>query len=440
MSSDTNPSSSSQSQLHPIPSLNSEHQGSNGREPSVITTPSMSKYCPDCDYPCDQHNISCYFCCFESARWMAIPTRRMDFYDEIAEPAMDESKTDTFTCFSGLPTEIRLRIWMYALPGPRIVYLYIVPSKHPQETPFKISHTYGALICSLTCSLSEIKSGYAYKSPSTISLLYVCHEAHNVVRKFYTKAFATEDSSAKTWFDFKIDTLLIDCWTPVLGMPYIPEAIWCPDFKKVRQLATSLYPYVWQRPGYVMQDTLCHETFKKFPNVKVFSLIHRRYKEKHLGDLEFLDPIDIDTLLTHWSELPGNIAPLDEAFHEKLRLYGSLISQITCLSEEGIYDAQAEDDELWDDEGRISPPYQMPLLQRKIITTSAMATRVKKALVNYERSQAPNLREKMKIHEGNISVDFDNEFWPPQEDPPYREAHSVFALPDYRRLGFRPEW
>lgn len=41
----------------------------------------------------------------------------------------NEDKYNTFTCFSNLPTELRLMIWKHALPGPRVVQLGVFQNR-----------------------------------------------------------------------------------------------------------------------------------------------------------------------------------------------------------------------------------------------------------------------------------------------------------------------
>jgi len=169
----------------------------------------------------------------------------------------DDESTETpntFHRFSDLPVEVRLDIWELALPGPRIVHLKMKPLKvdpfiragHVSsnwpitpETPLEFSESEipskldnfeaereelkRASVVNMepntstfdefyiahpeSINLSNLSGFYSDVPPPTI--LYVCHEAYEVVSKFYTKAFSAHCALPTTWFDFKRDTLLL---------------------------------------------------------------------------------------------------------------------------------------------------------------------------------------------------------------------------------------
>jgi hypothetical protein len=111
------------------------------------------------------------------------------------------SITDTeqkFTLFPKLPTELRLKIWKHALPGPRVVPLCTSRSLRRRQRP-----------CCVTNALITIRRA--------------CHEALDVVNKNYdkyvpvwkTQSDSIEDGEGHQSFiyiNYDIDTVYIHKW------------------------------------------------------------------------------------------------------------------------------------------------------------------------------------------------------------------------------------
>jgi len=105
--------------------------------------------------------------------------------------------TTSFPLFSQLYEELRLQIWIYALPGSRIVYV----KRHlvDKEQDAKESH-----------KRSRPETPYAtyFSSPSPQadipSLLLTCVESKKMVQRFYKYIFPG------TWFDYERDYLYLD--------------------------------------------------------------------------------------------------------------------------------------------------------------------------------------------------------------------------------------
>jgi len=94
--------------------------------------------------------------------------------------------------------EIRLLIWEYALPPPRIVFL------SPWETPAKRTDEE---------TQDDIRPVDRLHSSALWTVIQdVCHESREVVCQAYTKTFSTAaaNSTGHTWFGYKRDILYID--------------------------------------------------------------------------------------------------------------------------------------------------------------------------------------------------------------------------------------
>jgi hypothetical protein len=123
----------------------------------------------------------------------------------------------TFTCFPDLPAEIQLKIWLSALPGPRII-----------------------------CFKARLLSGTAHVSTpeqSTLNTLYfTCKESYNTVKKHYK---CHSQLGFPIWFDNDIDTVqfqsLFTNWDnlSLCRGPYLPlEGI----FSTVKHLTLGFSP------------------------------------------------------------------------------------------------------------------------------------------------------------------------------------------------------
>jgi hypothetical protein len=107
-----------------------------------------------------------------------------------------------FTLFAKLPSELRLRIWKFSLPGPRCLELWY-HERYKQ-----------------------------YQAPAILpQALQVCNESRQEALKHYKTTFGSLGSPGRIYFDFEVDILLLNC----AGL--IPEGR---DYTYVDTIATFL--------------------------------------------------------------------------------------------------------------------------------------------------------------------------------------------------------
>jgi hypothetical protein len=135
--------------------------------------------------------------------------------------AMEEK----FHLFTELPVELRLRVWYFSLPSPRLVLLRRIPS----PIGFRSSTRFPNCLC-------------------------VCKESAAVVHQYYKLSFGTKLSPPSTLFDFDQDTLLLDMYSLQYYVPGITPRnlfysrqphgldteITSGDLSRVRRLALGL--------------------------------------------------------------------------------------------------------------------------------------------------------------------------------------------------------
>jgi hypothetical protein len=166
------------------------------------------------------------------------------------------SSDRTFTPFPRLPKEVRLMIWHFALPGPRIVPLLLRPTKLCPHIWYRIRSDVPIGTCAFgadfPCTGSfddrpsllsddEVKvfdhlqqhfrrfqPGPTYHPPyqgfrshcPQPALLSVCRESFEVASKLYSRHFSNAGSYPETYFNFAIDTVHIDHDSMLLSSPY----------------------------------------------------------------------------------------------------------------------------------------------------------------------------------------------------------------------------
>ena len=167
----------------------------------------------------------------------------------------------TFTVFPKLPQEIRLMIWEFALPGPRVVNIrqrrikktigewesesgkqWPIPrggSESEPDSPTDNEQEYqrksypnssenARFRCDERDALASCLGAKIYKcndklykqahltgviSEQPFPIPYVCRESYEVVSKSYARCFRCLGSVASTWFNFDNDTLYLRCDT-----------------------------------------------------------------------------------------------------------------------------------------------------------------------------------------------------------------------------------
>jgi hypothetical protein len=102
---------------------------------------------------------------------------------------------EIFTCFGDLPLEIRLLIWRFARPDPRVVRL--AWSKLPPKAP-------------KNCSNPEIFRRN-YSDAPIPAMLHACSESRQVALGWYRLALRHGKAKARVYFDFSADYLHVGC-------------------------------------------------------------------------------------------------------------------------------------------------------------------------------------------------------------------------------------
>jgi hypothetical protein len=97
-----------------------------------------------------------------------------------------------FTCFSNLPFELRRKIWIFALPGPRAV---TIKSR---------------------CHTFELESlDYVRAIATPPALLHTTNESREVALEFYELSFGAISKGHPVYIDFQVDILYLKGWGSV---------------------------------------------------------------------------------------------------------------------------------------------------------------------------------------------------------------------------------
>jgi hypothetical protein len=100
-----------------------------------------------------------------------------------------ETKPTSFTPFTWLPLELRLKIWSYIAPGPRTVSI-----KYKGLNFYSVGKGF------------SVAAGWRSPDPIPV-ILHICRESRTEALKFYQLAFGSYHHNARTYFDFSKDTL-----------------------------------------------------------------------------------------------------------------------------------------------------------------------------------------------------------------------------------------
>ncbi|CCD55063.1 predicted protein [Botrytis cinerea T4] len=147
------------------------------------------------------------------------------------------------------------------------------------------------------------------------------------VPKFYAKAFGVQEDSP----------LAVLSWAHHVDLDEVEEE---------------------QSPEGLLRDTLM-----EFQNVEVFTTLHRHYENKHCGDLQFLDVVEIDAARAEWSEPFNGAALLDNVLRAKLRNCGMVMNAATDVTGNDIRIVEGE--KLQNNEDVKSLPCKTPLFEQK---------------------------------------------------------------------------
>jgi len=100
-----------------------------------------------------------------------------------------------FICFSRLPFELRRTIWIFALPGPRPVFIKTRP---------KIPNIHNSDSYDYVCVIA---------TPPAI--LHTSHESREVALEFYELSFGGISKGHPVYIDFQMDILYLKGWGSV---------------------------------------------------------------------------------------------------------------------------------------------------------------------------------------------------------------------------------
>jgi len=176
-----------------------------------------------------------------------------------------------FSMFSYLPKELRLQIWIEALPGPRVVYVQrlFVSGETANEVWER-------------GELDSPEPTYwtsATPNESIVPMMYACKESHGVVASQYSQLFPS------TWFSFTKDFLYLDwgygyhstnfsvenftaSWPEDFLIDRFGQPVLCFDLvKKVKNLVVNKTIKHWV--GESLEEWLVQKVLKVFSGVDV---------------------------------------------------------------------------------------------------------------------------------------------------------------------------
>ncbi|KUJ10577.1 uncharacterized protein LY89DRAFT_760559 [Mollisia scopiformis] len=190
-----------------------------------------------------------------------------------------------FTLFNRLPTELRLKIWEAARPGPRVVNIKErLVERNGQPT-------------------------WALWSPSKApSPLFACRESHHVALKFFVPCFAFASSIPETYFDFRTDTCYLrfdafadDCADVFEFFIQRLERIYDTDHvRQVQNLAVLLNPEDVSARVYQLAQILSF-----FGSIQKLTVVvgHFDREEDDQGDILFIEAIDVTKTIQNYEAL-----------------------------------------------------------------------------------------------------------------------------------------
>lgn len=216
--------------------------------------------------------------------------------------------------FPDLPAELRLKIWREALPGPRILEVWIdyEPKEYSDQHGDPVSIELAYRDSSLTELRDNIdfddspKAGTVTVKTSQIppTLLTVCRESRHEALKKYTLSLDTPLKSFHIPFDPLEDTIYVPFATPYQDMLPSQDALLCGTIFKqevnrsIRHIATDIYnlEYLGQSMSWDSLDNIIlieHDysigclTESLLPNQKlVLKALTEEEKAPFAGDLD----------------------------------------------------------------------------------------------------------------------------------------------------------
>ncbi|KAH8597318.1 hypothetical protein B0O99DRAFT_618526 [Bisporella sp. PMI_857] len=306
---------------------------------------------------------------------------------------MPEAST-TFPQFSLLPAELRDKVWEFALPGPRIIYLYEfntrshgcsrVWSNKPNHSSgnaafYDLDNPSDSDHVSITRTIGPC---HGFKSVgSTIPLMFACKEAYNIGVKTYPLSFGTTTSFPATRFNFEIDTLYIarKRFNP---LPSLNDCI--VDVTKVLNIAidAKVLDYHWDDSLEEIATLL-----RLFGNVRNLYLAIKYHGETHgnLTGVHYIDLCENPEYAVSSHELHAatkRILQENGMYLEDLEYYLDTMNEL--LGEFGLEEERQKD--LGSDG---NPTWQLPNVEVKLITTAARKDilEAQKRMIDRERAE-----------------------------------------------------
>ena len=115
----------------------------------------------------------------------------------------------TFTCFGRLPTELRLQIWKYARPDPRVVR--VSRSKNSLDIPDWLKDRTNPIIEVPDKTIIDHFCRINYSKTPIPAMLHACTESRQVALGWYKLDFQSINAKPRVYFDFDADYLYIGC-------------------------------------------------------------------------------------------------------------------------------------------------------------------------------------------------------------------------------------
>lgn len=261
---------------------------------------------------------------FQNPELSSDPISALVFTNENTQPLfamtwrhneMEPAKHFQFTLFPYLPTELRIKIWEHALPGPRVVYL-----KQRLAKERDVLGRYEGVIKGYEGGARHPDRGDIWVNPSKIqtvrykqdnpveffsdspqpNILHVCRESASIVKEHYARCFSTWNTTAQIWFNCKIDTLYLcpgsfACTKGLEGdignLKYcLDDRLWRPakgTFEGVQRLA------LLKMVDLEDQGALISSVAAWFSNVPLVEIVLEDYSKGVYNDLKLIDPINV---------------------------------------------------------------------------------------------------------------------------------------------------
>jgi hypothetical protein len=278
-----------------------------------------------------------------------------------------------FTLFNRLPTEIRLKIWEAALPGPRVISIIERRVKRKGHSTFDPRFPTGAQEGMLALWSPS-------KAPST---LFACRKSHQITSKFLVPCFAFASSIPETYFDFRVDTLYLRFDTFVFHdtneddnefqyFIHELESIYDTDHVlKVRNLAISLDPGDIGARNYQLAWILSW-----FGNIQNLTIVvgHFDREDDGEGDILFVEAIDVLKTCQNYEafspippqlhEIPETPLAVDLVSKDELERSLEEQRQLTRCMKQEFMDQGVEVGDLGD--------IPMPLIEYKSVVTGGL--------------------------------------------------------------------